>query len=121
MKREHVVLVVEDDEDSREMLRELLVLEGYTVAVASNGVEAFERLDALGPSTCLIFLDLSMPVMDGWQVTERLRREGRLDGLNVVITTSASHKVPPGFSSIAKPLDPVKVLATAKACCREPE
>jgi CheY-like chemotaxis protein len=63
-----VVVVVDDEEDSREALKDLLELEGYRVEVAANGREALDRVDTLGDRICLMLLDLYMPVMDGWAV-----------------------------------------------------
>ena len=60
------VLIVEDDNDTREMLGRFLELEGYTVETAENGKRALERLGS-GVGACVILLDLMMPVMDGWQ------------------------------------------------------
>ena len=57
--------MVEDDYDSREMLRILLESEGYPVISAANGREALRHLSAASP--CLIILDLMMPIMNGWE------------------------------------------------------
>lgn len=71
MKRE--ILLVEDDNDIRETLGEVLEEEGYHVTMASNGIEALERLEHTAPN--LILLDLMMPGMDGWRFrSEQLRR-----------------------------------------------
>ena len=75
-KPESVVLVVEDEAESRDTLRELLELEGYKVETASDGKAALEVLETIDP--CVVLLDLFMPVMDGWQVIDRLRTDGRL-------------------------------------------
>jgi CheY-like chemotaxis protein len=57
------VLVVEDDPDAREMMRELIELGGCSARLAANGVEALQALASLRP--CLIVIDLIMPVMNG--------------------------------------------------------
>src|SRR5262245_55690503 len=87
-----VVLVVEDEQESRETLRELLELEGYVVETAVNGQEALDKLKHVDP--CLILLDLFMPVMDGWQFLDRLSADGRLSRIKVVVTTSAAENTP---------------------------
>ena len=110
-----IVLIVEDEEDSRETLRELLELEGYQVETAANGSEALSRLTTLEP--CIVILDLYMPVMDGWQLLDQLRADGRLAKLKVVITTSASHKAPVGFPVFQKPIDLGKLIQTVAAVC----
>ena len=65
------VLLVEDDEATREMMRALLTREGWMVTEAANGRVALERLAAAGPD--LILLDLMMPEMDGFEFAQRLR------------------------------------------------
>ena len=59
------ILVVEDEVDSREALRDLLELEGYQVRTATNGREALDAMADLGDQLCIVLLDLFMPVMDG--------------------------------------------------------
>jgi CheY-like chemotaxis protein len=68
------VLIVEDDADLREMMAQLLTLEGFAAATVSNGREALAYLRAHAAPD-VILLDLMMPVMDGWE----FRREQRLD------------------------------------------
>jgi CheY-like chemotaxis protein len=112
-----IVLVVEDEEDSRESLRELLELEGYLVRTATNGREALAALAVGGDKICIVLLDLFMPVMDGWQVVEQLRSEGRLATTNIVIITSASHRAPAGIPVFEKPLDFDKVMSAVQRLC----
>ena len=112
-----IVLIVEDEEESRETLQELLELEGYRVQTASNGKEALVRLDEIGDDGCIMLLDLFMPVMDGWELVDKLRADGRLDRIKIVVTTSASHQAPAGFPVFEKPLDIDKLLRTVDAIC----
>jgi CheY-like chemotaxis protein len=65
-----MILLVEDDKYIRESLEELLIDEGYEVATAKNGVEAFEVLES-GRLPRVILLDLMMPIMDGFQFREK--------------------------------------------------
>jgi DNA-binding response OmpR family regulator len=65
------VLVVEDEEDVRRLVRVLLERAGHTVAEAANGVEALRRVQAVQPD--LVVLDVTMPELDGWQTLERIR------------------------------------------------
>src|SRR5204863_859824 len=60
------VLIVEDDSDLREMMAQLLTLEGFQSAAVANGKEALRYLSA-GDTPNVILLDLMMPVMDGWE------------------------------------------------------
>ncbi len=78
------ILVVDDDAQIREIMRELLELEGYPVEVAQDGDEALQRLHS-GLCPCLILLDLNMPVKDGFQ----FRREQLADGRLAAIPTIA--------------------------------
>ena len=61
------ILVVDDDPDIRDSLREVLEDEGYDVASVGNGREALDYLKQASPRPWVILLDLMMPVMDGWQ------------------------------------------------------
>jgi CheY-like chemotaxis protein len=111
------VLVVEDEEESRETLRELLELEGYRVLTAVNGQEALDALSASGDEICIVLLDLFMPVLDGWQVVETLRADGRLDSTKIVIITSAAYRAPSGLPVFEKPLDLDKVMSAVQQLC----
>jgi CheY-like chemotaxis protein len=112
---DEVILVVEDERESRETLRELLEFEGYTVETAANGREALEILNRVEP--CVVLLDLFMPVMDGWQVLERLRDDHRLAKLNVVVITSAVTNTPADVPVLTKPLDLDRLMQTVEAAC----
>ena len=114
-KPDSVVLVVEDEAESRDTLRELLELEGYVVETASDGKAALELLETIDP--CVVLLDLFMPVMDGWQVIERLRTDGRLGRMNVLVITSAGHRAPSDLPVLQKPLNIDKLISTIEAVC----
>lgn len=101
------VLVVEDEDDAREMMRELVELGGCSALLAANGAEALHMLASARP--CLIVLDLLMPVMDGVKLLEELSRRPALASIPVVIATSAPHRAPSGTPVLAKPID-VKAL-----------
>jgi CheY-like chemotaxis protein len=111
------VLIVEDEVESRETLRDLLELEGYQVRTAANGREALDVLNAADTRICIMLLDLFMPVMDGWQVIDQLRADGRLGCPHVVIITSAAHRAPAGIPVIEKPLDLDKVMTAVGRYC----
>ena len=114
-KPESVVLVVEDEAESRDTLRELLELEGYKVETASDGKAALEVLESIHP--CVVLLDLFMPVMDGWQVIDRLRTDGRLGRMNVLVITSAGHRAPPDLPVLQKPINIDRLISTLEAVC----
>jgi two-component system response regulator CpxR len=101
------ILVVEDHNDSREMLEEFLTEEGFTVETAVNGLQALERLRRL-PRPDLVLLDLMMPVMTGWDLMARVAEEPSLWGLPVIVVSGAgsTRPLPRGIvASVPKPLD----------------
>jgi signal transduction histidine kinase/CheY-like chemotaxis protein len=84
--RDCPVLVVEDDETTRQMLRRHLEHEGWYVNEAANGREALEQVRAHEP--CLILLDLMMPEMDGFHFIDELRAHERWRSIPVVVVTA---------------------------------
>ena len=79
------VLLVDDYSDAREMYSEYLKFSGFNVVEATNGVEALQR--ALDSSPDIILMDLSLPVMDGWEATRRLKQDARTARIPVVALT----------------------------------
>ncbi len=116
MSSKPVLLLVEDEEDSRETLKELLELEGFEVRTAVDGRQALAAVDDLGDTTFVMLLDLFMPVMTGLEVIDALRTKGRLLSTKIVITTSAPHRAPPGIPVCGKPIDLKLLLRTVAAC-----
>jgi CheY-like chemotaxis protein len=80
-----LVLVVDDYQDAREMYAEYLAYSGFRVAEASNGVEALQKAFDLLPD--VILMDLSLPGMDGWAATRRLKTDERTQRIPVVALT----------------------------------
>ena len=82
--------MVDDDPDILEALSEILESEGFAIQQARNGQEALEILETVSPN--LILLDLMMPVMDGWEFAEKMRR--RVDWSQIpVIVLSADRNI----------------------------
>jgi two-component system cell cycle response regulator DivK len=79
------VLLVDDYPDAREMYSEYLQFSGFDVVEAANGIEALEH--ALEAAPDIILMDLSLPVMDGWEATRRLKSDNRTAGIPVVALT----------------------------------
>ena len=79
------VLLVDDYPDAREMYMEYLEFSGFEVVEAANGIEALERAVEAKPD--IILMDLSLPVMDGWEATRRLKADRRTAGIPVVALT----------------------------------
>ncbi len=79
------VLVVDDNDDFRSLLVKVLQDEGFTVQSANNGKVALSKLETSKPS--LILLDLSMPVMDGFEMLKKLKQSEQLHSIPVIILT----------------------------------
>lgn len=116
---DHVsVLIVDDDEDARDLMEMLLTKEGYSVRTACNGREALELLQTLRPS--LILLDVQMPVMDGMEFRAHQRRDRALLSIPTVVLTGAA--VEPMLDlaveeALRKPLRSVDLLAIVRRHC----
>ena len=83
------VLLAEDSVDNQDVTRELLALQGLDVEVVGDGQLAVERLLAAGPHAYdLVLMDLGMPLLDGYQATQQLRKDGRFNELPVIAVTS---------------------------------
>jgi CheY-like chemotaxis protein len=89
MMAEHTILVVDDDDDIRDALGEVLRTSGHQVATAANGREALELLRK-DRSVCLVLLDLMMPVMDGYRFLEAQKQEPELAAIPVAIITAGT-------------------------------
>jgi CheY-like chemotaxis protein len=79
------VLLVDDYPDAREMYSEYLQYSGYEVVEATNGMEALKS--AVDNAPDIILMDLSLPVMDGWEATRRLKADERTASIPVVALT----------------------------------
>jgi CheY-like chemotaxis protein len=114
------ILIVEDDEDIRAAMAELLESEGFEVAVASNGKEGLEVLGQIGPP-CLVLLDLMMPVMNGEDFLRQVRKDPALDLIPVIIVTASGRTPLPGTQGILKkPFEINDLFATVSMYCPQP-
>lgn len=114
-----LVLVVDDFADNREMYSEYLSFSGYDVIEARNGREALDQAQQRLPD--IIIMDLSLPVMDGWEATRRLKADERTRKIPVVALTGhalAGHskgaKEAGCDSFLAKPCLPDQLVAEIK-------
>ncbi|HSM79347.1 MAG TPA: response regulator [Bryobacteraceae bacterium] len=103
------VLVADDKESSRELVRTVLASQGYEVTEAADGRQALESIERERPD--LVLLDLHMPELDGYTVVSRIRADPRLAGIPVVALTASAmsgdreRALEAGFSAyIAKPV-----------------
>ena len=111
------VLVVDDDEDIRAAMAEVLEILGYSVAVASDGQEAFELLE-VGLDPNAIVLDMMMPRMDGWAFLSRIRTDPKFRDLPVVVASAVVAECPPGADAwLQKPFDLVELDREVARLC----
>jgi CheY-like chemotaxis protein len=105
--RTHTILVVEDEEESRQVLMQILELEGFSTVGASNGAEAMDYLHT-SSRPCLIVLDLNMPVMNGRQLRAALRQVEELATIPVVVVSAQESFAAGDLGAVGafrKPLD----------------
>lgn len=121
-----LVLVVDDYQDAREMCCEYLSYCGFRVAEARNGTEAIEKAHELLPD--LILMDLSLPGMDGWEATRRLKADDKTKKIPVVALTGhalAGHsegaKAAGCDAFITKPCMPDALVAEVKRMLESPK
>jgi CheY-like chemotaxis protein len=96
------VLVVDDSEDIRELMRVQLTILGYRVLEASNGQEAVEAVREECPA--LILMDINMPVLDGLEATRLIREMAEICGV-VIIAFTALHSAQSRLSALAAGCD----------------
>ena len=80
------ILLVEDNEDNRDMLARRLQRKGYTVVVAVDGIQGVEM--AAGELPDLVLMDMSLPVLDGWEATRRIKASPGSQSLPVIALTA---------------------------------
>lgn len=114
-----LVIVVDDFDDGRELVAELLELSGYSTVQARDGAEALALVSTHSPD--LMVLDLALPRLDGFQVAARVRRDPIREGLPIVaITGHATREVldralAAGCDrALCKPCDPDLLLETVR-------
>lgn len=116
------ILIIEDDEAIREAIQYALEAEGYAVLTAPDGKAGLEVLHNAS-TPCLILLDLMLPIMNGWEFLDELRRDPgyMIAAIPVVVTSaagsSAKSAVDRAQGYIKKPID-LKLLldAVSKYC-----
>jgi len=84
------ILLVEDDDMNRDMLMRWLSRKGYEIAVAVDGLGALEKVAEKTPN--LILMDLSLPDMDGWEATRRLKADNTTQHIPVIVLTAHALK-----------------------------
>ena len=86
LRRNHIVMVVDDSLTVRKVTQRLLLREGYQVVLAKDGVDALQQLQAITPDVMLV--DIEMPRMDGFDLTRNVRNDERLSQVPIIMITS---------------------------------
>ena len=117
------ILVVEDQEDNRQILRDLLGNAGYELTEAENGEEALTAVAKRRPD--LILMDIQLPVMDGYEATRRIRTNPDLKSVPIIAVTSyalagdESKALEAGCNGyVSKPYSPRELLAKVRTFLR---
>ena len=114
------ILIVEDDADLREMMAQLLTLEGFRASTVANGREALEYLSQ-GDKPDVILLDLMMPVMDGWEFRRQQQADSSLNKVPVIVLSALDQQRAADVNAVAflkKPLDFDRLLELVRQYCR---
>jgi CheY-like chemotaxis protein len=114
------ILIVEDDDDIRELLAAMLRREGYNVLEAEHGAQALEILETESIEPCLILLDLMMPVMTGQELLKVLSDSDRLASVPVVVVSAGGRpeETPEARHFVRKPPSPELLRDLAAQFCR---
>src|SRR5688500_1810144 len=110
------VLVVDDDLDIRDAMADALETAGYPVVAADNGEAALARMREQKP--CVVVLDLMMPVLDGWQLVERMREDPELKDIPICVLSAMASQPPPGMQCVlGKPVQLLRLLTAVRRYC----
>jgi two-component system cell cycle response regulator DivK len=117
------ILVVEDEEDNRQILRDLLRTTGYELVEAEDGAQAVEAVARQRPD--LILMDIHLPNMDGYEATRRIRSDPENKGIPIIAVTSYAltgddaKALAAGCDGyVAKPFSPRQLLAKIREYLR---
>jgi len=86
MRSVRPVIIVDDDEDTRDVLEELLSAEGFHIVTARNGFEAIQKADA-APEPCAIILDGRMPLMSGIEFLNYREKSDKMSRIPVIFVS----------------------------------
>jgi len=85
-REKKLILIVEDEPNNRELAIKILTFSGYDTLSASTGQEAVEKIKERNPD--LVLMDLSLPVMDGWEAAAMIRSETSYEKLPIIAVTA---------------------------------
>ena len=110
------ILVVEDQEDNRQILRDLLASADYEMDEAENGQEALDAVVRQRPD--LILMDIQLPIMDGYEATRRIKADPATKSIPIIVVTSYALSGDEGKAReagcdayVTKPYSPRQLLA----------
>ncbi len=113
------VLVVEDDQDIRELIADILASEGFPVEQAANGAEALHKMKT-GYEPDVVLTNLLMPLMDGYQLNAELKRHQGWSAIPTIVMTAGKAR-PSALADVEvvlqKPVDLEHLLAKVKQAC----
>jgi two-component system, cell cycle response regulator DivK len=114
------ILVVEDQEDNRQILRDLLTSGGFDMIEAENGADAITAAETNRPD--LILMDIQLPILDGYEATRRIKANPDLKSIPIIVVTSYALSGDEDKARragcddyVAKPFSPRELLAKIKA------
>ena len=109
------ILVVEDQEDNRRIVRDLLTANDYEMTEAENGEEALAAVAKDRPD--LILMDIQLPVMDGYEATRRIKADPSLSSIPIIAVTEKARAA--GCNDfVPKPYSPRQLLAKIREFLR---
>ena len=119
------VMVVEDDKDTREVVKLILELEGMGVTEASDGFEALERLHRLRETDphrpCAVVLDIMMPRCSGAEFRKRQLNDPLIADVPIIVLSAIADQLRldefHAFAKVAKPFDPEQLVSVVRRAC----
>lgn len=113
------ILIVDDNQDTLNILGAILKREGYQVLLAKDGLEAIEKVREASPS--LILLDIMMPKIDGFGVLQALKQDSRFMKIPVLVVTAKTDPISKNQSLglgasdfLIKPVNPAEIIRKIK-------
>jgi len=111
------ILIVDDNDLTRALLQQLLELEGYEIATASDGVEALQYLRGGNP-VALVIIDIYMPIMDGRSLAEQVHTDPALAHIPVIAYSAGGDETIPGATAfVRKSAHPDVLLGLVAKLC----
>ena len=115
-----LVMIADDNEDARDVFEHYLVLQGYRIVTALDGVDAVQRAHTCQPD--IILMDLQMPRLDGWEAIRQLKTDPRTASILLVAISAYAHdavrseaRAAGADASLTKPCLPAQVSMMVRA------